>query len=81
VLVDLREALGSDLMVHGTVAARPVLTEDVREGAEGAFRDSSTVVARFSPRSKVREGETVPVVVETERFHYFDLDTRQSIWS
>jgi multiple sugar transport system ATP-binding protein len=81
VTVDLREALGSDLMVHGSVAARPVLVEDVREGAEGALRETSAVVARFSPRSKVREGETVPVVVETERLHYFDLESRQSIWS
>jgi multiple sugar transport system ATP-binding protein len=81
VTVELREALGSDVMVHGSVNARPVLTEDVREGAEGAVREQSMVVARFSPRSRVREGDVVPVVVDTEQLHFFDLETRQSIWS
>jgi multiple sugar transport system ATP-binding protein len=86
--VDLVEALGSDLMVHFTAPGRKVTTEDVREGAEeaqtvalAAGEENMGIVARFSPRSRVREAETVPIAVTTERMHFFDLATRASIWT
>jgi multiple sugar transport system ATP-binding protein len=81
--VDLREALGSDLEVHFTMPGRRVLTEDVREGVEGVSEmggETTPLVARFSPRSRVREGETVAIAVDTDRLHFFDLATRASIW-
>jgi multiple sugar transport system ATP-binding protein len=85
--VELTEALGSDLMVHFTFPGRPVLTDDVTEGrhdndpAAIAIDSTATLVARFSPRSRVRLGETIPVALDTERFHFFDLTTRAAIWN
>jgi multiple sugar transport system ATP-binding protein len=86
--VELREALGSDLMVHFSVPGQRVLTEDVREGVEQAAEAGhivggphAPVVARFDPHSQVREGDVAPIAVETDRLHFFDLETRQSIWA
>jgi multiple sugar transport system ATP-binding protein len=85
--VDLKEALGSDLVVHFTTPGKRVLTDDVREGADEAesivLAEGGTlapIVARFGPRSRVREGDVMAIAVETERLHYFDLTTRASIW-
>jgi multiple sugar transport system ATP-binding protein len=36
-------------------------------------------VADFSPRSRVRIGDEVEVVVDTERMHFFDPDTGAAI--
>ncbi len=86
-VVDLREALGSDLMVHFTAEANRVVVEDVREESElavtsaGSALHAAPLVARFWPRSTVREGDRVPVAVDTERLHFFDLATRLAIWS
>jgi multiple sugar transport system ATP-binding protein len=90
--VVLREALGSDLMVHFVVDAKPALTEDARElrqdvGDERAVREvdtgevaETTVVGRFDPRSDVKENETAEVVVDTRALHFFDPDTGLGIY-
>ena len=88
--VELREALGAEIMVHFTVDAPPAFTEDVRELAqdtgderaaqlkEGA--DETTMVGRFGARSQVKEGETTDVVVDTRALHFFDPDTGLGIY-
>jgi multiple sugar transport system ATP-binding protein len=86
--VDLVEAMGSDLMVHLRTDARVTVTDDTRElGADlgepnvGAGDDGrALVVARFSPRSPVKEGDTVKVAVDTERLYLFDPDNGVGIW-
>jgi multiple sugar transport system ATP-binding protein len=88
--VELTEALGSEIMVHIGVGARPALTEEVRElaedlGDERAAAESeevarTTMVGRFSPRSQVNEGDTVEVVVDTSSLHFFDPDTGLGIY-
>jgi multiple sugar transport system ATP-binding protein len=88
--VDLREALGSEIMVHFTVEAPPAVTEDVRElardiGDESAVEakaqaSHSTVVGRFSPRTEVRPGDVIEVAVETRSLHFFDRDTGIGIY-
>jgi multiple sugar transport system ATP-binding protein len=85
-IVELREALGSDLMVHFTIPGRRVLTEDIKEADDtGELAESGAdvaeLVARFTPHSRVREAETVPIAVDTDRMHFFDLTTRAAIWS
>ncbi len=84
--VTLREALGSELVVHFTVDARPAMTDEVRELAEdigGPVREASqaTVVGRFSPASRVREGETLEVAVDTSEMHFFDPHTGLGIYA
>jgi len=86
--VELREALGSELLVHFTVAARQAVTEDLRELAAEAGDDhltgqpggeeqpaSATLVARFSPRARVVEGDDVEVSVDPRALHFFDPQT------
>jgi multiple sugar transport system ATP-binding protein len=90
--VELREALGAEIMVHFSVDAPPALTEDVRELAEdlaGASdpavqpgeQDGGTVmVGRFSPRSRIREGEQLEVAVDTRALHFFDAETGLAVY-
>jgi multiple sugar transport system ATP-binding protein len=90
--VELREALGSEIMVHFTVDAPPALTEDVRElaqdiGDERAVQEASeaeakttTMVGRFGARSKIKVGETADVCVDTRQLHFFDPETGLGIY-
>jgi multiple sugar transport system ATP-binding protein len=88
--VELTEALGSEIMVHFRVGARPAVTEDVRElaedvGDERAVTESeeaahTTMVGRFSPRSKLTEGQTVEVAVDTTSLHFFDPESGLGIY-
>jgi multiple sugar transport system ATP-binding protein len=88
--VELREALGSELMVHFTIDAPPALTEDVQELAAdagttaaqlgGGDKRRTVVVGRFGPDSKVREGGTAEVAVETRALHFFDTETGRAIY-
>jgi multiple sugar transport system ATP-binding protein len=82
--VDLREALGSEVLVHFTVAEPPVLTEDTKElardmGVHDTHQESktttSTFVARLDPRTHAQERESIELVVDTARLHFFDPET------
>jgi multiple sugar transport system ATP-binding protein len=88
--VELREALGSELMVHISIDARPALTEEVRELAEdvgataeelaGGDSRHAVVVGRFSADSKVREGQDAEIAVDTRALHFFDPETGLAIY-
>jgi multiple sugar transport system ATP-binding protein len=88
--VELREALGSELMVHFRIDAAPALTEDVQELAEdagttaeelgGGDEHRAVVVGRFAPDSKTREGSTAEVAVDTRALHFFDTETGMAIY-
>jgi multiple sugar transport system ATP-binding protein len=86
--VELREALGSEIMVHLGVDARAAVTDETRELAEdvgvsaptGDGTGHATVVGRFSSRSRVRTGETAQAVVDTRSLHFFDPDTGLGIY-
>jgi multiple sugar transport system ATP-binding protein len=90
--VDLREALGSDVVVHFTIAAPPAMTDDAKELAvdvglealehvqQQAEGGSSTVLARLNPRTKVLKGDPVELVVDTHRLHFFDPDSGLGIY-
>jgi multiple sugar transport system ATP-binding protein len=88
--VTLKEALGSEIMVHFTVDAPPALTDDVRElaqdmdavtvrGLEGGATQT-TMVGRFGARSHVREGDAAEVAVDTRALHFFDPETGSGIY-
>jgi multiple sugar transport system ATP-binding protein len=86
--VQLREALGSELVVHLNVDARPALTDEVRELAEDAggtahreHSEGATIVGRFSARSRVREGDSLDVAVDTSELHFFDPHTGLGIYA
>jgi multiple sugar transport system ATP-binding protein len=86
--VRLREALGSEIMVHLGLDARAAVTDETRELAVDVGIDPSggqdaetTVVGRFSPRSRVRAGEPAAAVVDTRELHFFDPQTGLGIYS
>jgi multiple sugar transport system ATP-binding protein len=90
--VDLREALGSDVVVHFQIKAPQAMTEDVRELAEdvgqeaveavehGAGAGSSNFIARLNPRTQAREKEPIELVVDAHRLHFFDPDDGSGIY-
>jgi len=87
--VELTEALGSEVMVHFTVDAPPALSDDVKELAQelgdertasGEADQHTTMVGRFNSRSKVKEGETAEVAVDTRSLHFFDPETGLGIY-
>ncbi|MFC6886154.1 MULTISPECIES: ABC transporter ATP-binding protein [Actinomadura] len=85
---DLVEAMGSDVLVHFAVEAAQVVTEDTKELARDAGTDvlgrleapRTDLVARFSPRTRVKVGDPVTIHVDTGRLHFFDIETGASIW-
>jgi multiple sugar transport system ATP-binding protein len=86
--VELREALGSELMVHFSVhGAHAAYTEDVKElardaGTEGLGGEDehATLVGRFGARARVKQGDDVQVAVDTRALHFFDLETGLGIY-
>jgi multiple sugar transport system ATP-binding protein len=57
---ELREALGSDVLMHFVV-------------------DSTSCIARLTPRSQVMEGEPVTLTVDVSRLRFFDSETGLAI--
>jgi multiple sugar transport system ATP-binding protein len=92
--VELREALGSEIMVHFRVDAEAAETDDTRElredvhgTADAAAQEAPSsdeagaiIVGRFGARSHVREGEEVKAAVDTRALHFFDPDTGLGIY-
>jgi multiple sugar transport system ATP-binding protein len=89
--VILREALGSEIMVHFNIDAAPAVTDETRElardiGAEDraeggpAAEGGTTMVGRFGARSRVREDQETEVAVDTRALHFFDPETGLGIY-
>jgi multiple sugar transport system ATP-binding protein len=86
--VQLREALGSELVVHFVVQhARPAMTEDVAELARDAGTqdlasadEHATFVGRFDARADIAQGRMIEVAVDTRALHFFDLETGLGIY-
>ncbi len=90
--VELREALGSDVVVHFPIDAPQAITDDVRELAEDvgveaveqveahAAGGKAVMMARLNPRTRARVGERVELVVDTHRLHFFDPDSGAAIY-
>jgi multiple sugar transport system ATP-binding protein len=87
--VELREALGSEVLVHFDVDAPPVLTEDTKELARdagshdrldaAAERNTSTFVARLDPRTRAEKRKPIELAIDTTRLYFFDPTTGESI--
>jgi multiple sugar transport system ATP-binding protein len=81
--VQLTEALGSEILAHVEVHAKPVVTEDVVEGAVVSAEEqevaadliAATIVGRLDPSSRVRPDSQVELAVDTEKLQFFDLET------
>jgi len=85
--VTLREALGSEVDVHATIAARSAETEHIRELVEDRGLEEldtgaaeTTIVGRLAPKTKAAEGEAVELAVDTSALHFFDPDSGLGIY-
>jgi multiple sugar transport system ATP-binding protein len=84
--VVLREALGSEIVAHFDIDARPALTDDVRELAADVGEEltdqapHTTMVGRFRADSAVKAGQQAEVAVDTRALHFFDPDTGAGIY-
>jgi multiple sugar transport system ATP-binding protein len=89
--IDLREDMGHEIFVHFAVNAPSVVTEDTRELASDRGADAlaaleqdasakqSIFVARFSNASRVQEGDTIDIAVDTAGLHFFDPESGEAI--
>jgi multiple sugar transport system ATP-binding protein len=88
--IELREALGSEIVVYARVDAQPAVTDDVRELAEdtdavtvGGLEDEGagvSLIGRLNARSRVREGESTELAVDTRELHFFDPESGLGIY-
>jgi multiple sugar transport system ATP-binding protein len=89
--LELREALGSEIMAHFSIKGSHAETDETRElardsGAEGTEKqigvrdDEAVVVGRFGARSRVKVGDEVTAVVDTRALHFFDPETGMGIY-
>jgi multiple sugar transport system ATP-binding protein len=88
--VDIREDMGSDVLVHFGIGARPVRGEDVAAAVgeealaateEQAKKKGGLFVARLDRGTQAREGEQIELLVKTQRVRFFDPDTGLGIYA
>jgi len=90
--LELREALGSEIMAHFAIKAAHAETDEMRELAQdagapegagaqiGVDESEAVVVGRFGARSRVQQGDEIAAVVDTRALHFFDPKTGQGIY-
>jgi len=85
VKVDVTEVLGSETFVHYMVPVPPVVTPEIEELLADTGSDPSTLGTETKFSSRVSSDVAVPagsaarLVVDTAKFHFFDLDTGKRI--
>ena len=79
--VEVTEMLGADTFVHFTMNKRPVITPDIEElladtgQTPDSLGDVTNFIARVNPDINVQYGDTVDLVVDSTKFHFFDQRT------
>jgi multiple sugar transport system ATP-binding protein len=90
--LELKEALGSEIMAHFAIKGAHAETDETRElardsGAEGLAEsigvhdDEAVLVGRFGARSRIKQGDEVLAVVDTRALHFFDPQTGNGIYA
>jgi multiple sugar transport system ATP-binding protein len=83
--IRLVEALGSETLVHFKTATRPIISDDMREAVDDAdaFAElekrakegGQSFTARLDPGAPPKLGSLIELAFNTDRLHFFDLDT------
>lgn len=85
--VEATEMLGAETFVHFSGKRPPVVTPDIEEllADTGQTAESlgevSHFVARVSPDATVKRGESIDLIVDTSKLHFFDGQTGDRIGS
>jgi multiple sugar transport system ATP-binding protein len=75
VVVDVREHIGTEVLLHFFVASNPVNIEQIDEVLGDVSGEHGTeFVARTSARSTIREGMSARFVIDAKDVHFFDPD-------
>jgi len=83
--VEVTEMLGADTYIHFTIHRAPVVTPDIEELLADTGRDAASLgdetnfIARVSPDINVSRGDTVDLIVDTAKMHFFDPTTGERI--
>jgi multiple sugar transport system ATP-binding protein len=89
--VERSEMLGAERLLHVSLAAKPVMTDEMVEAAEDVdatavslLQDKSgaekvTLIARIDPSILPQPGSAVELGVRLDRLHFFDLDTGNAV--
>ena len=75
-IVEVREGLGSEIVMHIRVDATSVKPSDVDTLSEG---EGTLFVGRIDPRSKLQIGDEAVLGISTEHLHFFDLESTLAI--
>jgi multiple sugar transport system ATP-binding protein len=88
-IVDIREDLGSEVLIHFGIGAPPVRGEDVaaavgEEALEAtavqAREKGNVFVARIDRETRAAERERIELAVNTKRLHFFDPETSRGVY-
>lgn len=83
--VEATEMLGAETFVHFSGKRPPVITPDIEElladtgQTASSLGDTSKFVARVSPDARVRRGESIDLIVDTAKLHFFDSSSGDRI--
>jgi multiple sugar transport system ATP-binding protein len=87
--LELKEALGSEIMAHFSIDGATAETDETRELADdagsagseiGVEEGKAIIVGRFNARSRVKTGEEIEAAVDTRSLHFFDPETGLGIY-
>jgi ABC-type sugar transport system ATPase subunit len=71
--VDLREALGSEILAYLAITSNTDVVLDALPATDAeTVRKRSRVVARLSARAEVVEGGLITLSLKTDNLHFFD---------
>ena len=83
--VEATEILGAETFVHFSGKRPPVVTPDIEElladtgQTVSSLGETSKFIARVSPDARVKRGESVDLIVDTAKLHFFDAHTGDRI--
>ncbi len=83
-VVELVEALGSELLVHFSMDAQLVQSELSQHADESGEEEADTeqvAVARIEPGHAIRAGDEFTFRVDPQKLEFFDTTTELSIWA
>lgn len=83
--VEATEMLGAETFVHFSGKRPPVITPDIEElladtgQTVASLGATSNFIARVSPDVRVKRGETIDLIVDTTKLHFFNAATGNRI--
>jgi multiple sugar transport system ATP-binding protein len=90
--IEMREDMGSEVLLHVGVDASPVLTDDTKDLASDFGREAlealeehaqarrTTLIAKVDPESTAMAASGTEIAVDTRKLHFFDPASGEAIY-